>query len=481
MNGSAKRSIQLCVGLLGLLTLAWALTGEAAKPASEGIPLPTDWSHSHLIFSRPRTAQQLAEVENDPRYRQQLHRRSLRLELPESVADSLDLRSATKTGRRIKRDWAEDMGSGATVGAANFPAKFSFSSTTANCGGATTPDYVVFSTGLNGTSSQANIVAYDNLYSGCPTGTVPSVYWAYNITDAHIGSGQILSSPVPSLDGSQIAFVQHTGTQQNGTASLILLKWAASPSDTVTSPETPASVNIASYAACSAPCFTAIDLRSGLNTTTDDTTSSVFYDYTRDVAWVGDSQGWLHQFTGIFNGLPAEVRTGGFPVQVPAAGIVPLSSPVYDRISKSVFVGDESGFLSRVDAITGTVTQSGQLDFAVLTGFVDSPVVDVINGLVYVFVSDDGSTACAGGADCAGVFQLSTNFPNGDTGTEAVVGVATFSGTPTPNPLFEGTFDETYISSTNATGNLYVCGNTGANPVLYLVPIQTGVSKRPSF
>ena len=226
------------------------------------------------------------------------------------------------------------------------------------------------------------------------------------------------------------------------------------------------------YRACIAPCKTTIDLRTGPGPTTRDVTSSVFYDYTNDIAWVGDSEGWLHQFTGVFKGTPTEVRGGGFPVQMPA-GAVALSSPVYDRLTKTVFVGDYSGFLNRVDASTAAVTQSGELDFG--TGIVDGVIADVLRGLVYVFASEDNSSACNLGAnDCAGVYILSTTFAAGDTGTEIVVGNSSLNATPLPNPMYDGFFDNAYINSANATGNLYVCGNTGANPTLYVVPIQAG-------
>jgi hypothetical protein len=51
MNGTAARFLRLGVSLSGLLVLGWVLTGQAAKPVQEG--LPTDWSHSHVIFSPP--------------------------------------------------------------------------------------------------------------------------------------------------------------------------------------------------------------------------------------------------------------------------------------------------------------------------------------------------------------------------------------------------------------------------------------------
>ena len=37
--------------------------------------------------------------------------------------------------------------------------------------------------------------------------------------------------------------------------------------------------------------------------------------------------------------------------------------------------------------------------------------------------------------------------------------------------MYIGAFDSTYKSSANATGNLYVCGNTGGAPTVYQVPI----------
>ena len=110
----------------------------------------------------------------------------------------------------------ENHGFGASSGAGNYPAKFAFRTDTANCGSATTPDYVVFSTPDSGSGTQASVVAYDNLYAGC-SGTRPSVYWAYNT------GGQILTSPVISADGKQVAFVETNG----GFGILILLKWAA--------------------------------------------------------------------------------------------------------------------------------------------------------------------------------------------------------------------------------------------------------------
>ena len=151
-----------------------------------------------------------------------------------------------------------------------------------------------------------------------------------------------------------------------------------------------------------------------------------------------------------------------------------LTSPVHDPASGDVFVGDAGGFIYSVDA-AGTVTTSGQLDYG--TGLVDSPTVDSVAGLVYVFASSDGTVDCTGGTTaCAAVYQLPVNFADGDFGTEVAVGNSVAFGTlPNPNPLYAGDFDSAYQNSGDATGNLYVCGNTAGVPIIYQVSIQGGV------
>src|SRR5580693_7936351 len=245
MNGNAARFFRLGVGFAGLLALGCVLTVSAAKPSRRGIALPTDWSHSHLVFSQPRSVEQAMRLQEDPRYGQQLYRRALPLMLPPDQKEFGGIGSPQQPHLRFPVRfrppvrstglWSQSLGAGADVGAGNFPAKFSFNSGVANCGS----DYVVYSTGLAGSGTQASLIAYNNLYSGCG-GTVPSVYWAYNT------GGQILTSPVLSLDGMQLAFAQSTG----GIGSLVLLKWAASPGETVASPGAPTTVLPAGYSTC---------------------------------------------------------------------------------------------------------------------------------------------------------------------------------------------------------------------------------------
>ena len=461
MNGTAPRFLRLAGGLSGLTVLGWVLIGQAAQPAPEG--LPTDWTHRHVIFSQPATFEKVRQISSDPRYWQQWYRQNVARVLSDPAASNdatMNLGSLADNhadSHKVHRDWSEDLGPSAFVGAGNYPAKYAFQITSANCASTGTPDYVVFSTGLSGSSGQASVVAYDNLYSGC-SGTSPSAYWAYNT------GGQILTSPAISGDGSQVAFVQ-TNAGLEGT--LVLLKWAAA-SGTVFSPVHLTAVANSAYRTCAAPCMTTIILEDSLLTPADDRTSSVFPDYTHDILWVGGATGLLYKITGAFRGTPAEAFTGGFPVQVSTGAA--LSSPVYDQTSTNVFVGDYSGLFHRVSA-TGVVTTSGQVDHG--TGLVAGPIVDSTAGKVYVFSSSDGSAACAG-APCSAVYQFTAAFAANSTGTKKTVGTSQ-AAPPNPNPLYEGGFDSTYEASANATGNLYVCGNTAGAPTLYQIPIAAGV------
>ena len=470
MKGTATRFIRLGAGLLGLVTLGWILTGYA-KPGEEEMPyhegVPTDWSHNHVIFSTPATAEEARELGKEPRYWQQLYRRQLVRNLAADPSNQIS-EQVEQAAHAASRGglWSEDLGTNSAPGAGNYPAKFGFKLTTANCASAATPDYVIYSTGLQGTATQASIVAYDNIYSGC-SGTVPTVYWAYNT------GGLILTSPVMSLDGSQVAFVQ---TSSALTASLVLLKWQASTTETVSAPVVPNSAasaaNYRSGTACPLPCMYQIPLRDGRGTNFDDRTSSLFYDFANDVGWVGGATGWLVKLTGLFNATPTEVRAGGFPVQVNPGNPNPLFNPVYDHKSKNVFVGDGGGFVYKVAATGAAVTQSGQLDFG--AGLQDV-VLDQTNGLIYAFASSDGTANCAGSTACAAVYVLGTNFAAGNSGSKATVGQSVvFGSLPNPNPLYLGGLDSAYYNSVGGTGSMYVCGNTGARPTLYRLPVTSG-------
>jgi hypothetical protein len=520
----------------------------AQSSASQPGGTPEDWTHHHVAFGDAGTAEQAIhngtfgewlKTVNDPRYQLQRAKRiaaaqskttlgvgnagadadgestdapaesahgiGISLAAPPQLPRGLTKASSTFAGKGAdgsaigdlefdaasrfprapkkwshndqKVDWSETLGSGGSLGQGNYPAKYSFSTSTASCS-----DWIVYPTGLPGGSAQATIIAFTNLYSGTCGASIPSVSWAFNTGT----SSTILTSPVLSLDGTQIAFVQNNS---GGGASLVVLKWSAT--GTLTAPDTLANqASGSAYRSCAAPCMFAINFSGGAS----DSGSSAWYDYGLDTVWVGDDNGVLHKFTGVFSGSPAEV-TSGWPASVSAS---PLSSPIRDSATGNVFVGDYNlttasacspsastsnnpcGFLYSYNSSTGAPNaKSAQLDFNF--GIVDSPLLDSFAGNLYVPVGSDGeigsSTKCGTATPCAGIFQLSTSFSGGAAGTEVTVG-------PGYQPLLTGALDNTYLTSANAaspTGHMYVVGNTGpANNTLYQVTIAANVMSTTS-
>jgi hypothetical protein len=497
----------------------------AAHMSFQGIP--EDWSTHFVSFS---PAEPGSAIEADPRYWIQQIRRRITADATSTAWAEPDFER--RRHRHAHRDWSMDLGSGATVGAGQFPAKFSFSTNgTPSC----TSDYVAFNTGLLGSATQASIVAYNQLYkSPTCTGTVPATDWAYNT------GGTVTVSPILSIDGTQIAFVQTVSS----VANLVLLKWNAGPAthttpvathsstsltagtftaadvgalitgsnipadtyitaqsgttatiskaatstttitatvnaETAAAPGVPPSVATSSYSSCTAPCMTTI----AFNGSPNDTTSAPFYDYSgSDTIYVGDSAGKLHKFKPVFgSGTPVEVTTGGFPVTVSQSTTKePLASPVFDSGTGQVFVGDGhtagdtgDGELHAIVASTGTLTNS-EATICHGTGYADPPLLDPTASRLYIGCGDDeGSTSgtiCTSTSGNSCIRQFAENFASGTAGTPASL------GTTADEHIYPGAFDNIYLDSSSGsspTGNLYVCGNPGGEPALYRVPITS--------
>jgi hypothetical protein len=595
-----SRLAQILIGTAIVIALVLVVRGTHAQ--SGPVHMATDWSHRHLIFSQPHSLMDGFKLSANPRYVQQWIRRNA-----EKKRGGNAERGNQPQTNAIRGDWNVYLGNLGTVGAGNYPAKFSFDITAASCT-APQPDFVVYNTSLagsdtavaaedtgaftgraglgstisitnggntlvmtatgaaptntgpgagtfnragaaanaqtrandlaaginfagngsfvgvaaaaaggvltvtstlggtagnsitvasdpasnfawtfsnfvDGASGVPTVVALDNLYSGC-SGTVPSPYWAYNT-----GTGATAAtSVVLSADGSQVAFVQNVGAGGVG-AQLVLLKWAAGTSSVNTPQDlTGPTTNVinGSYRGCTAPCMTTINFSGG--TADTDTNSSPFYDYTPgdDTLYVGDDNGSLHKFTGVFSGTPGEIISTGadvWPAVVNAGNV--LTSPVYDSGVGKIFVADAVRTLHSVDQTIGSGA-GGIVTTAALgtLGITASPTVDASIGNVYVFVEADTT----GGANKrAAVCQFSTSFAagarcTGATGNQAVVAT---SNTAPVTALNAGDFDNIYYSSANGTGNLYVCGTSGAagaattTPTIWQIPITAGVMGTP--
>jgi len=272
-----------------------------------------------------------------------------------------------------------------------------------------------------------------------------------------------------------VAFVQ---SSSGGVASLVLLKWAAA-SSTAGSPVTLTTTTASTYSSCTAPCMLTLAFNGGHN----DTNSSVYYDYTSDVLYVGDDNGSLHKFTPIFGGgTPAEFITSPWPVALANSAGMLTTSPVY-AINNGIYIGSArtsnsgstGGYLYRVNPATGIATATAEV--ADRPGIVDGPIVDPAAGEVYVFAGSDTSGNC-GFVDCTAVYQFGTAFAAAAGGNEAQVGTQLFFGTP--QPMFTGDFDNTYFNSSDPpSGSLYTCGNVGGNVRIYRIPITTNTMGTP--
>ncbi len=339
-----------------------------------------------------------------------------------------------------------------------------------------------FSNLVDGATGVPTIVAFNNLYSGC-SGTVPSAYWAY-ITGT---AGAVVTSPTLSADGTQVAFVQGTA----GAAELVLLKWKVDGS-TVDSPTNMTgadTVTNANYRTCTAPCLTTITFNGGATRT--DISSSPFYDFSpaSDTIYVGDSQGYVHKFTGVFLGTPAEVTTT-WPVQ---AATAPITGPVYDSMTGLVYVftwfqvsNNSGGRIHTICATAtcgtvGTVVSSGILGPLTVSGthcsggtgtsggtanlMDDAPIVDATNSTIYVAIGNDGNGNSA-------LYQFSNGFASQSCGNEVTLGTGTTSNPAVP--VYAGAFDNKYLGG--SAGNFYICGNAGGEPTLYQISTpSTGV------
>jgi len=455
-----------------------------------------DWSTHHVVFSRPEPGSETEyRVQRDGRYWLQQNKEKM-----PAAAATYDLglqsdfgpppkkkkKKPVKPKGKLKNDWSVNMGSGAKVGAGQYPAKFQLRTGTAPL----CTDYVVFNTGLAGSATQASILAFDNLYATTCTGTVPTVYWAFNT------GGTVVTAPALSPDGTQVAFVQSSSA---GVASLVLLKWKAA-SGTLAAPDTLTAVATTAYRACTAPCMTTIAFHATATTdpTPNDTNSFPFYDYSgSDQLFAGDNSGYLHKFTGVFNGTPAEVVTA---TEWPAAVSTPtgeagqaLSTPVYDPNSQLAFVGDgheagntTDGHVHSVSS-TGTVTTSGPAGDALChgIGFAEGPLLDPTagaSGTLYIGCDHDaGGGNCPTSGDYACVRQFAETGLTGNG-----IGIGEELGTQADAEMYAGAFDYKYLTSTGGTpagsaptGHLYFCGNPGGTVSLYEIPITSNVMGTP--
>jgi hypothetical protein len=336
---------------------------EAAAPRHTGVP--QDWSEGHIVFSRDTLALRPDLLDREPRV---LHQVMQRWQPPNlGVFNGAQPLPTTAGNSGSHRDWNVPL-LGGRVAPFRYGAKFSFDP---NAPPSCTNDYVVFGLSSTSTGTLANLVAFNNLYvnpagTGFCTGTTPNVLFAYDITT--VLGGKITTSPILSLDGTKIGFVESVpGT--SASAIFHVLTWTAGQG-TIGHAVVPTAMTSLPF-----------------SLSANDSSSSPWIDYSADIVYVGADNGFVYKITGVFHGILALSWSV-------AAGSLHLTSPVLDSARGELMVGSADGDLYRIDTATGVL--SGALPVGghgTTPGIVAPPIVDVTNGTTFVVTANDGASA----------------------------------------------------------------------------------------
>ncbi len=447
--------------MLVCVLFAGILAGQEAEP--KGVGLPQDWSSRHVLYTHGAPFSITAAESRDPRFWYAWMQRTGN----RAHWNPAEPISPTHT-KKSRVDWAVSLGAGSEP-LGETPAKFSFSSsgniTTANC----TTDFVVFvvSNAAPSTVSnpgQANIVGLNNLYTGtsssfCPNGpqtppttdyTAPKFLFSYAA-----GSNSISLSPILSLDGTKVAFVD-----AGNPAIFNVLTWVAGQGTDATHPVKPgtggSSLVQLTFSSATVPGCTA----SGAITSN----ASPYMDYNTDSAYIASDNGNLYRVTGVFKGTP----TLDYCIKINStAGHIP-TSPVYDQVNNVVYISDGYSLYGFTAGAT-SFTAAGSIAIASTAAsdpIILSPYLDTGNGYVYVF----------SGADSTNANSVVAQANLGLTAvTTAAIGPNAGNGTY----IFDGDFDNAYWATgpLAGAGTLYACGTqaggNGTKPSLYAMSFSS--------
>ncbi len=467
-SGRTALLLVLPAAVLPLL-LAGQRSSAPVRPAQSHASRFHDWSTHYTVYGRTGPLAALEAARSDPRalFRwREIEQQSqfAQIEARQRQLQSfLDFRFPrgphrfpVKSSSDVHTDWSISLGTGTTA-AGQYPAKFTFDTTaTVAAPASCTSDFIVFPVNVNGGAAQPNIVAFDNLYSGTAgatgicnraapvndDGVSATVLWSYNV-HAIAAAAAVPTSPVLSLDGTKVAFVESAagnpahfhvlaGNSADGHAT---------NAQTVTSPK---AITTFSATAPATASGTATDLSFGATT---DTLSSPYIDYANDTAYVGNDAGVLFRFKNVFcttagcgTAAPSLDTTWGGTgsVNVPCAAT--LTGPVQDFYTLNVFVGCSDGkvygFTSTGAALTIPSIAVG--NGSATGGVVESPIVDGGNGFIYAV----SGTGAAPNAANAVLVQATTTL---SAARVALLGDAGI------HPLHAPAFNDPYFSSATST------------------------------
>jgi len=448
--------------LLGASRILGQSALEDANASTLRLSVVHDWSNHHVVFTNGGNPEVVAAAQRNPRsLNNWLYRNAglLGLGRTQQAADEtfLDGRGR-ETGdvpfgvarpktrnRHSKIDWAMPLGPIGGLPLAEAPAKFTFDiNKPPDCAN----DFVVYTITLNetlgaGAGKQANLIAFNNLYSGPGTSlcnrTTPTVMWSYAV-----GTGGSDLSPSLSLDGKKVVFIE-AGSR----ALLHVVTWATGAGQG-TDATTGAVVPNGASSATTLDYTNVTTAGCAANPATDPN-GSPFVDYNSDAVYLTAGNGVLYHVKSVFTGTP----TLDYCVTV-AAG-AQLTSPVYDSISNKVFVSDGRSVYAYTPGAT-SFTAAGSIQISATNrAIILSPMVDSTNGVLYVFSNNNNASTNAIVSQLPLSLASHTDAPIGPKITSSFIWV--------------GDFDNAYFNSPS-TGSLYACGTQtglGSRPALYTI------------
>ena len=453
-----------CALAFFVLVLITGMSAQEKTSSRRGAP--QDWTQGHIVFTRDGLAKNPDLIDREPRIFREAMQRWQTSNPGTFIPSEARAAQPQNIQPQITRDWTlTNLGGRLRTGM--FPAKFTFDPTaTPSCAN----DYIVFGLavpGTTGSGGEANLVAFNNLYvdsSGdggglCP-GTAPTPLFAYNITT--LPGGKILTSPIMSLDGTKIAFMETVpGGPGTGHAIFHVVTWTAGDGTGVGGPIAPGSMT-------SIQLFTPVAL-----TSITDSASSPWLDYATGTVYVGADNGYVYQITGALTGTPV---LSGSPWPAQTGLNYRLTAPVLDFSRGLLMVGSSNGNLyqittSNASVASATVGASGQTS----SGIIAPPIVDVTNGTTFAIDANDGTSAVLKEFDTASLAFLPP---------VARIGLGSAGGTGTKVFLYQPTFSNDYYNDPS-TGFILTCGTGAADttPWVYGFGFDDGrtINTLPTF
>jgi hypothetical protein len=475
-----KRICRYVVLCLSVTACLGGVGQTQEQPPRQHVGRVVDWSYHHVTLSGGLPAADLDRAKAEPRILFRLAERNLPSASTEARRFGPDGRAPRRPirplGRGMKIDWSIPLGAG-IVAPNMFPAKYSFDiNATPSCPG----DYVVFGLNVAGaTPGQANLVGVNNLYSGANPrlcAANPTVTWAYNGSTA---GGAVLTSPVISLDGKRIAYVESAAGAT--VFHVLALKATEGTAATVAATPTLNGSCTGTVAVPTSSCLKSVVL----SATSTDTLSSPWVDYQTDMAFVGTDDGKIYRISCVFacalNTQPLVDWVFTLPVAGTGGSAAKPNGPVYDFPSGRLFVGDQLGELWVINAsgaspslnagpvmIGGggctTTNPPGRTGTPVPCaasggsfGIPDSVIMDSSGASqrIFAFSGNDGTAGAS-----AVVAQLRMDL----TGlVRTHVGLGSVGNATTNVDIHSGAFDNKYFGAAPNTGELFVCGTGPGN------------------